>query len=84
MSDGQILEGDQVKEYLENHPECMEKLQGVRYQFALPKTFSDDEVIERPLEVSDIERISFKGWDGQAGVFAWYYPCGIPHYTKIG
>lgn len=78
-----MLEGIQVKEYFEKHPECAEKLKGIRFQYKLPQTFEPDEELYRPLEISDIHFISFEGWEGQKGVFAWYYPCGVPHYAKI-
>ena len=78
-----MLEGKQVLDYFKKHPECAEKLKNIKYQFRHPKTFEPDEELYRPLEVSDISFITFEGWEGQKGVFAWYYPCGVPHYTQI-
>lgn len=37
----------------------------------------------RLLTVDDISFITFEGWQGERGVFAWYYPNGVPHYMKI-
>jgi len=78
-----MLEGKQVLDYFKEHPECAEKLKNIKYQFRHPKTFEPDEELYRSLEVSDISFITFEGWEGQKGVFAWYYPCGVPHYTQI-
>ena len=79
-----MLEGKQVTDYFKKHPEAAEMIKGMMFQYRLPKTFEPDEELYRPLEISDIKYISFEGWEGQKGVFVWYYPCGVPHYTQIG
>ena len=35
------------------------------------------------LSVSDIRYITFEGWFGESGIFAWHYPEGVPHYCRI-
>lgn len=78
-----MLKGKEVKKYFEEHPECVKKLEGIKFQYKFPVTHEPNEEIYRPLTVEDISYISFEGWEGQKGVFAWYYPCGVPHYTQI-
>lgn len=73
-----MLEGKDVSNYFLKHPESVERLNGFKYQ-----TGTGENMTERTLEASDIKYISFKGWNGEAGVFAWYYPNDIPHYIKI-
>lgn len=82
----EMLEGKQVKEYFENHPEAVEIIERMEMQFVIPDPEKDykDEDIYRPLTLEDVKFITFGGWCGEAGVFAWYYPCGVPHYTQIG
>ncbi len=69
-----MIEGKEVQEYFSHHPESVKKLEGL--------TFHDGEHA-RPLEVSDIKYISEQGWEGQPGMYAWYYPQEVPHYTRI-
>ncbi len=78
-----MLEGEAVKKYFKDHPESVKALDGVRYQFKFPETFEPGEKIYRPLATEDIHFISFEGWNGERGVFAWFYPMGIPHYVKL-
>lgn len=78
-----MLRGIQVKEYFKEHPECAERLKNISIPLNFPYQNENREVEERPLEVDDIQFITFEGWEGQKGVFAWYYPLGIPHYCKI-
>lgn len=79
-----MLEGEVVKKYFEDHPEAIKALEGIRVQYKFPETFEPDEEIYRPVTVDDIRFISFEGWEGQKGVFAWFYPLGVPNYCKIG
>ena len=79
-----MLEGIQVKEYFKEHPECADKLKDISVQTKFPHQAKDGEDIYRPLEIDDISFITFEGWEGQKGVFAWYYPLGVPHYCNIG
>ena len=77
-----MIKGAAVKEYFEKHPEAVPMLDGVMYQIKIPGD-DPDEVIHRPLTVNDIMYISFCDWEGNNGVFAWFYPCGVPHYISI-
>ena len=77
-----MLSGEDVKKYFSEHPECVESLKGVKYQFKFPENDPNEEIY-RPLQIEDIHFISFEGWEGQKGVFAWYYPLGVPHYIQI-
>ena len=70
-----MLEGKAVKEYFKKHPESLKAIENIQFQ--------EEEDIYRALTVDDIHFISFEGWEGQKGVFAWFYPCGVPHYCKI-
>lgn len=78
-----MLEGKAVKEYFNKHPECLKAIENIQFQSKYPYQAEENEDIYRPLTVNDIQFISFEGWEGQKGVFAWYYPCEIPHCCKI-
>ncbi len=78
-----MLEGAEVKEYFEKHPEAKEIIESTEAQFETWKPELSHEEMYRLLTVDDVKFISFEGWQGEKGVFAWYFPCGIPHYTKI-
>ncbi len=78
-----MLEGEQVTKYFSDHPEAVEALKKYKYQFKFPETFEPGEEIYRPLTTEDIHFISFEGWNGECGVFAWFYPMGVPHYVKL-
>ena len=79
-----MLEGEAVKKYFKDHPEAVKALEGIHYQYKFPETFEPDEEIYRAVTIEDIRFISFEGWEGQSGVFAWFYPLGVPHYCRIG
>lgn len=80
-----MLKGAAVEKYISDHPEIKEAIKGIEFQHSLPKTMREThKELYRPLELSDIRFISFEGWQGEKGVFAWYYPCGVPHYAQIG
>lgn len=79
-----MLEGEQVTKYFEDHPDAAEALKKHKYQYKFPETFEPDEQLYRPITQDDIRFISFEGWEGQPGVYAWYYPLGVPHYCRIG
>ena len=76
-----MIKGAAVKEYFEKHPEAVQMLDGVMYQFRLPG--DSDEPTHRPLTIDDIRYITFEDIEGNPGVFAWFYPCGVPHYISI-
>lgn len=78
-----MLEGKAVKEYFETHPEAVQIIENTEAQFRCwrPELTHDD--MYRFLTVDDVSFITFKGWTGERGVFAWYYPNGVPHYIKI-
>ena len=78
-----MLKGKAVKEYFKEHPESLKAIENIQFQFKLPSQAEGNEDIYRALTVDDIHFISFEGWEGQKGVFAWFYPCGVPHYCKI-
>ena len=77
-----MIEGAAVKEYFDQHPDKAAMLEGVMYQFKLPGD-DPDEVIHRPLTIDDVKYITFEGWYGEPGTYAWFYSCGVPHYTCI-
>lgn len=79
-----MLEGKEVTKYFEDHPESVKALEGIQCQYKFPETFEPDEQLYRPITQDDIRFISFEGWEGQPGVYAWYYPLGVPHYCRIG
>ena len=80
-----MLEGSKVKEYFDEHPECVEALKALEFQTECwrPEFGFDRTKYIRPVTVDDVHYISFEGWFGEPGVFAWYYPCGVPHYARI-
>lgn len=78
-----LITGENVKKYFEEHPEAVEAIQNIEVQTKLDPHLTKEELY-RPLRIEDISLISFEGWEGQKGVFAWYYPLGVPHYTRIG
>ncbi len=78
-----MLEGKDVRAYFENHPESREIVENTEAQFKCWQPGLSHEDMYRLLTVDDIQYISFSGWCGESGVFAWYYPCGVPHYLKI-
>ena len=78
-----MLEGKDVRVYFENHPESREIVENTEAQFKCWQPGLSHEDMYRLLTVDDIQYISFSGWCGESGVFAWYYPGGVPHYLKI-
>ena len=79
-----MLEGKDVQAYFKNHPEAREIIENTEAQFKCWQPGMSHEDMYRMLTVDDVKYISFGGWCGEIGVFAWYYPCGVPHYLKIG
>lgn len=79
-----VLEGKEVVAYFENHPEAKEIVENTEVQDRCWQPGLQHEDMYRPLKLDDVRYISFGGWFGESGVFAWYYPCGVPHYLKIG
>lgn len=70
---------ENVREYFEKHPECVKEVESFDFQTEIggdPKY--------RKATVEDVKRISFGGWYGEPGVYAWMYPCGVPTYVWIG
>lgn len=64
-----MLKGEEVTKYFEEHPEAVEALKGLKYQFKFPETHEPGEKIYRSVTVEDISFITFEGWEGQKGVF---------------
>lgn len=79
-----MLEGKDVQAYFEKHPEAREIVENTEAQFKCWQPGLSHEEMYRLLTIDDIKYISFGGWCGESGVFAWYYPGGVPHYMKIG
>lgn len=75
---------ENVKEYFDNHPEAIAEIEDFDFQQHLPYCGHDDEPLYRKATVDDVKRISYGGWYGEPGVFAWVYPCGVPTYVWIG
>ena len=78
-----MLEGNEVKAYFENHPEAREVLEHTEAQFECWRPGLTHDEMYRLLTVDDVHFITFGGWFDEPGVFAWYYPGGVPHYLKI-
>lgn len=78
-----MLEGNDVKAYFENHPEAKNTLEHIEAQFECWRPGLSHEDMYRFLTVEDVRFITFKGWFDEPGVYAWYYPGGVPHYAKI-
>lgn len=80
-----MLNGNDVKRYFEEHPECVKEVEEFDFQTELWRPeFTDESQYYRKATVDDVKRISFGGWFGEPGVFAWMYPCGVPTYLWIG
>lgn len=81
-----MLEGKAVIDYFEQHPEARAIVENSEIQFRCwqPEFGDNRELYWRKMTVEDVKYISFGGWFGEKGVFAWYYPEGVPHYMKIG
>lgn len=78
-----LLEGDQIKKYFADHKEAAAIIENTEAQFKTWQPELTHDEMYRKLTLDDIQYISFEGWQGEKGVFAWYYPCGVPHYIKI-
>ena len=79
-----MLKGKEVTAYFEGHPEARESVESAEFQHTCWRPGLKHEDMYRPLTLDDVKYISFGGWFGESGVFAWYYPGGVPHYLKIG
>lgn len=75
---------EDVKGYFESHPEAVAEIENFDFQQHLPYSGRDDEPLYRKATVDDVKHISFGGWYGEPGVYAWVYPCGVPTYVWIG
>lgn len=78
-----MLRGTKVKEWFEKHPEAKKTVESTEAQFKCWQPGLSHEDMYRNLTIDDVHFISFEGWFGEKGVFAWYYPGGVPHYMKI-
>lgn len=80
-----LLENESVKEYFEKHPEAVAIVEDFDFQTDCWRPeFTDESQYYRKATVDDVRRISFGGFCGEPGVFAWMYPCGVPTYVWIG
>ncbi len=79
-----MLKGKEVTAYFEGHPEARDIVESAEFQHTCWRPGLKYEDMYRPLTLDDVKYISFGGWFGESGVFAWYYPGGVPHYLKIG
>lgn len=78
-----IKDKEKIIEFLNSKKEYIDKIKEIKIQFKFPNYDNLDECIYRSLEIDDISFITFEGWQGEKGVFIWYYPLGVPHYSKI-
>lgn len=78
-----MLEGKEVKDFFESHPDAKKIVENTEAQFVCWRPELSHNDMYRFLTVDDIHYISFEGWFGEPGIFAWYYPGGVPHYLKI-
>ena len=80
-----MIEGKAVLDYFEKHPEARAVVEStdVQYRCWRPEFGDNKELYWRKLTVEDVKYISVGGWCGEPGIFAWYYPEGVPHYLKI-
>lgn len=75
-----------IKRYFDEHPEARAIVEHGQFQFECwrPEFEGHPEKYIRPLTVDDIHFITVGGWFGERGIFAWFYPGGVPHYVQIG
>lgn len=80
-----MIEGKAVAEYFEQHPEAKVVVESGEIQFRCwrPEFEGKRELYWRRMTIADVKYITNGGWFGEKGVFAWYYPEGVPHYMKI-
>ena len=80
-----LLEGAAVKTFFETHPEARETVETMEAQFVIcpPDIEMTHDEMYRLLTLNDIKYLSIGGWCGEPGVYAWYYPGGVPHYMKV-
>jgi hypothetical protein len=81
-----MLENEQVKEYFDKHPEAVEIIEDFDFQIECwrPEFGNDTSLYYRKAAIDDVKYISFGGWFGESGVYAWLYPCGVPTYVWVG
>lgn len=79
-----MLQGAEVRQYFKDHADAKEIIENTEAQFKTWQPGLTHEEMYRKLTIEDITYITFEGWQGEKGVFAWYYPGGVPHYTRIG
>lgn len=68
-----------IAEFFEEHPDAAKYVESFDFQTAIG---ADPQY--RKATVGDVKRISFGGWRGEPGIYAWLYPCGVPTYIWIG
>ena len=73
-----LIKGEEVKDYFEDNPDAVGYVEAFDFQTRIG---ADPEY--RKATVDDVKRISFGGWCGEPGVYAWLYPCGVPTYIWI-
>lgn len=74
---------EQVRAWFDSHPDAREAVESTEFQFRLwrPEYGHDDYI--RMMTVDDVRYVAQGGWRGEPGVFAWYYPCGVPTYMCV-
>lgn len=76
---------EDVKGYFDKHPEAVKAVEEYEFQTECWRPeFTDRSQYYRKATVDDVKRISFGGFCGEPGVYAWLYPCGVPTYIWIG
>lgn len=74
---------EQVRAWFDAHPKARAKVESTEIQWRLWQPQYKHEDYYRKLTVDDIRYIERGGWFGEPGVFAWFYPCGVPNYMCV-
>lgn len=74
---------EEVRAWFDAHPAARELVESTEIQWRLWRPEYAHEDYHRMLTVDDICHIAQGGWQGEPGVFAWFYPCGVPNYMCV-
>lgn len=74
-----LIKGEAIANYFKDNPESVGYVEAFDFQ-----TKIGADPCYRKATIDDVKCISFGGWFGEPGVYAWLYPCGVPNYLWIG
>lgn len=69
---------EQVRAWFDAHPAAKAKVESTEIQ-----TKIGADPCYRKMTVDDVRFIEQGGWYGEPGIFAWFYPCGVPNYMCV-